>query len=302
MEETKVDQPLFLTTSFYAPHPPLFPPKKHFDACMSRELPAPAHGSWVDWQALSAEGDRAGHRVLLAGETLRAAQAGYFGLIEHIDSQMAALIRDFQTRSKKAGRPWLIVFTSDHGEMLGDHGYFRKCEPYEGAANIPLIIAGSRALGFKSGLSIKQPVSLEDIMPTLLALAGARNPGHSDGVNLVPNLLGREQRNREFLHFEHAPCYSQAQAYHALTEGRYKYIWRPANGAEQLFDLDADPREENDLSGAPAQQVILRTWRRRLVERLAHRPEGFSQEGRLIPGRPYPPLNEGTMPPDGRTR
>ena len=298
VEETEADEPLFLTTSFYAPHPPLFPPKQYFDACLKRDLPIPAHGTWVDWSALSAKGDRTGHRVLLEGETLKAAQAGYFGLIEHLDSQIVSLIRDFKSRSEKARRPWVIVFTSDHGEMLGDHGYFRKCEPYEGSANIPLIISGSPALGFKCGTHAKQPVSLQDIMPTLLALIGAGTPSQVDGVDLIPVLQGKTQMMRESLHFEHAPCYSQAQAYHALTDGRYKYIWRPLDGTEQLFDLETDPREERDLSNEASQQAVLQTWRRRLIERLANRPEGFSQDGRLIPGRPYLPLNEGTMLPD----
>ncbi len=295
VEEAEPDQALFLTTSFYAPHPPLFPPEKYFDAYMQRELPSPARGAWVDWGALSIEGDRAGHRVMLTGKTLKTAQAGYFGLIEHLDDQISSLIRDFRTRSENARRPWLIVFTTDHGEMLGDHGYFRKCEPYEGSANIPLIISGSPALGFTSGKRISRPVCLEDIMPTLLALAGVDCPHQVDGVNLAPTLRGKKQAIREFLHFEHAPCYSQAQAYHALTDGRYKYIWRPTDGTEQLFDLETDPREENDLSDAPSHQVTLMTWRRRLIKRLANRPEGFVQDGRLIPERPYRPLNEGTL-------
>jgi arylsulfatase A-like enzyme len=134
-------------------------------------------------------------------------------------------------------------------------------------------------------------------MPTLLALVGVEIPGVVDGVSLLPILRGDSQTIREFLHFEHAPCYSQAQAYHALTDGRFKYIWRPADGAEQLFDLEEDPREEDDLSDDPLRQAALQRWRRRLVERLASRPEGFSKDGRLIPGRPYRPLNEGMIPP-----
>ena len=133
-------------------------------------------------------------------------------------------------------------------------------------------------------------------MPTLLALVGVEIPGPVDGVSLLPSLRGDSPAIREFLHFEHAPCYSQAQAYHALTDGRFKYIWRPADGAEQLFDLEEDPREERDLSDDASWQAVLHTWRRRLVERLANRPEGFSRDGRLIPGRPYRPLNEGMIP------
>jgi len=257
--ETDAGQPLFLTTSFYAPHPPLFAPKKYFDAYMTRELPPPAHGDWVKWDELSVKGDRNGHRVLLEGDTLRAAQAGYFGLIEHLDSQISPLVREFKARSEKAGRPWVIVVTADHGEMLGDHGYFRKCEPYEGSANIPFIICGAPAL--------------------------------------------REDRQmiREWLHFEHAPCYSQAQAYHTLTDGHIKYIWRPLDGTEELFDLDEDSKEEHDLSKRASRGTTLEAWRTRLVKRLANRPEGFSKDGKLVPGRPYRALNEGAFPSELKT-
>jgi len=299
--ESGVDRPLFLTSSFYAPHPPLFPPKKYFDAYLKQELPPPAQGDWVDWGALSPKGDRNGHRILLEGETLHAAQAGYFGLIEHIDNQITSLIRDFKARSSKAGRPWIIVVTTDHGEMLGDHGYFRKCEPYEGSANIPFIICGSPALGFKAGLRVTQPVCLEDIMPTLLALAGTKSPSRVDGVNLVPTLRGQQQVIRKWLHFEHAPCYSKEQAYHSLTDGHYKYIWRPTDGTEHLFDLDTDPQEEIDLSRKASNLDTLKIWRIRLVERLAGRPEGFVANGKLIAGRPYRALNEGMMSTDIKT-
>lgn len=295
ISKTDANRPLFLTTSFYAPHPPLFPPKRYFDAYLKQKLPAPAHGDWVDYKALSSKGDGSGHRILLEGETLRAAQAGYFGLIEHIDEKISLLIRDFKARSEKAERPWVIVVTSDHGEMLGDHGYFRKCEPFEGSANIPFIVCGSPSLGFASGRRIEQPVCLEDIMPTLLALAGTESPARVDGVNLASALRGAKRPIREWLHFEHAPCYSKEQAYHALTDGRFKYIWRPTGGGEHLFDLKNDPKEEYDLACRESHSAALETWRKRLIERLADRPEGFSQNGKLIPGRPYKPLNEGEL-------
>jgi arylsulfatase A-like enzyme len=232
---------------------------------------------------------------LLSGDTLCAAQAGYFGLIEHLDDQISLLIREFKARSEKAGRPWVVIVTSDHGELLGDHGYFRKCEPFEGSANIPFIICGSPSLGFRSGIRITQPVCLEDIMPTLLSLAGTKSPAHVDGINLVPILRGQKRLIREWLHFEHAPCYSQEQAFHALTDGHFKYIWRPANGREHLFGLEKDPREEHDLSKDAQCLSLLETWRNRLIQRLAARPEGFSENGRLIAGRPYRALNEGTL-------
>ena len=296
LADSSAEKPLFLTASFVAPHPPLFPPKKYFEYYSAANLPQPAHGDWVDWAALSTKGDRVGHRVLLQGEPLLAAQAGYFGLIEQLDDEIAPLVNEFKTRSNQAGRPWLIWVIADHGEMLGDHGYFRKCEPYEGSANIPFLVAGSPELGFHSGLRCFQPVCLEDVMPTLLELAGAARPAVLDGCNLVPVLRGETRVIRPWLHFEHAPCYSKAQAFHALTDGHFKYIWRPTDGTQHLFDLDTDPREEHDLSKDAAHSQALETWRATLVERLAHRPEGFSDGSQLVPGRPYRPLHAPRRP------
>ncbi|MGA2502258.1 MAG: sulfatase-like hydrolase/transferase [Tepidisphaeraceae bacterium] len=181
--ETPAAQLLFLTASFYSPHSPLFPPRKFFDDCLKRNLPAAAHGDWADWKSLKPpRGPRdISHRVLLEGDALRAAQAGYFGLIEHLDEQIAPLVAAFQARSAAAGRPWLIIFTSDHGELLGDHGYFRKCEPFEGSANIPFIITASPGLNFRPSQRFSQPVCLEDILPTMLDLAGAKPPP-MDGI------------------------------------------------------------------------------------------------------------------------
>ena len=106
LAESAAEKPLFLTASFVAPHPPLFPPKKYFEHYFAANLPRPAHGDWVDWEALSPKGDRVGHRVLLEGEPLRAAQAGYFGLIEQLDDEIAPLVEEFKTRSKQS-RPAL---------------------------------------------------------------------------------------------------------------------------------------------------------------------------------------------------
>ena len=292
LKEAPEARPLFLTASFFSPHPPLFPPKRYFDAYLAQKLLAPAHGDWVDWQALSPKGDEVGHRVLLEGDTLRATQAGYFGLIQQLDDVIAPLIVEFKERSRRAKRPWVIVLSADHGEMLGDHGFFRKCEPFEGSANIPFLVAGSPELGFKQGLRSTQPVCLEDIMPTLLDLAGAPCPRPLDGVSLVPVLRGEKQVVRDCLLFEHAPCYSKQQAFLALTDGRFKYIWRPLDGTEHLFELSADPQEEHDLAKVAAQRTLVEQWRARLVKQLANRPEGFSDGTNLVTGQPYPPIQE----------
>ena len=276
LKSTPSDKPVFVATSFFSPHPPLFPPKRFFDYYLKQNLPPAAHGDWVKWDALTTKGDKAGHRVLLEGETLRKTQAGYFGLTEFLDEQIAPLIADFRARSEKAGRPWLIVFTTDHGEMLGDNGFYRKCEPYEGSANIPFIVAGSRDLKLKPGLVSTNLVCLEDVMPTCLEVAGAKAASGIDGLSVIATCRGEAQWPRPILHFEHADCYSKAQAFQALTDGRYKYIWRPLDGSENLFDLKADPHEEHDLTLVKDAKEQVELWRNRMIAKLANRPEGFS--------------------------
>ena len=128
-------------------------------------------------------------------------------------------------------------------------------------------------------------------MPTLLQLAGVECP-RADGVSLVQLLRAQSQRVRETLHVEHAVCYSKEQAFHALTDGHMKYIWRPESGTEQLFDLEKDGREESELSKTLTAQQTLETWRAQMIKQLAGRPEGFSDGNRLIPGRPYPPIQK----------
>lgn len=284
------DKPLFLTVSFFAPHPPLFPLRRYFDSFKDDQLPPVAHGDWEDWKALSPKGNRKGDRVLLHGETLHATERGYFGAIEQLDDQTELAVEAFKARSEKAHRPWVILWTSDHGEMLGDHGYYRKCEPYEGSANIPFVIAGSPELHFKAGQRVNQPVCLEDVLPTLLALAHKEVGDKVDGVNLVPVLRGESEDIRDLLHFEHAPCYSKEQSFQALTDGHYKFIWRPFDGTEQLFDLDKDPHEEHDLAKVSAERSVLELWHNRMIQTLKGRPEGFTDGTKLIAGRPYPAL------------
>ncbi len=281
-------KPLFLTASFYAPHPPLIPPDFYYRRYLAMELPDRALGEWagpapVRYGVASA-------RVDLAGDRLRAAQAAYFGLINHIDDQLTWLITQFIGLSRRQNRPWVVVFTSDHGEMLGDHYYFRKCEPFEGSSRIPFLIRSS-GLGQRPGLTIDSPVCLEDILPTLLDMAGVSVPQHVDGASLAPVLRGDARSVRRWLHCEHSPCYSNEQAFQMLTDGVCKYVWRPMTGRELLFDLTRDPTELTNLTDSAGAAATLEQCRTEMIQRLSWRPEGFVADGKLrkLDAR-YPPI------------
>lgn len=285
--------PFFLVVNYDAPHPPLCPPAFYMERYLRMPLPEPAIG---DWAEMPPEGERGfdpnSDRVCLRGEALRSCHAAFYGLINHIDDQLYRVLTALGT-NPLTGHPQLdntlIIFTSDHGEMLGDHHLFRKTYPYDGSARIPFLIRPTKAMGMSRGQVCDAPVCLEDLMPTILDAAGVKIPDSVDGRSLLPLMRGKQEGWREFLHGEHAACYRLEQANHYLTDGRWKYAWFSHTGQERLFHLAEDPRELHDLSGCAEHAQTLALWRGRLVGLLRDRPEGFSDGQRLVAGRPHLP-------------
>ena len=276
--------PFFLVVSFVAPHPPLIPPAFYMERYLRMDLPEPSIGDWAVPPPNGGIGaEVSATHVNLTGETLRSCRAAYYGLINHVDDQIRRLLNGVTALKRDDA---VVIFTSDHGEMLGDHYLWRKSLPYEGSARIPLMIQAPREFGFKEGHVTDRPVGLEDVMPTVLDLAGVPIPDTVEGESLVPFLRGEDPTWREWLHVENAPTH------HALTDGREKLIWFVKDGREQFFDLTSDPTECHNLIDTSDRVPI---WRQRLIEELADRPEGFSDGKKLITGRPY----RGVMPRDG---
>jgi arylsulfatase A-like enzyme len=248
-----------------------------------REVPPPPVGDWAHVHDVPVDNLSAWHGRL-PQDVLARSRRAYYAQVAHIDSQIGRVMRTIERQ--KIG-PTAFIFTADHGEMLGDHHLFRKCYAYEGSAAVPLIVAlpGERRGGF-----CKAPVTLEDIYPTVLELAGASVPERTEGRSLLPLCRGGSDVPwRQFVHGEHSACYSQDEAMQFLTDGKAKYIWFTRSGREQLFDLGTDPRELHDISADPAAKDRLAAWRARMVERLAARPQdGLSDGQRLIPGKLLP--------------
>lgn len=283
--------PYFLTVSFLAPHPPLCPPAFYMDRYLRQELLSPVIGDWAEppEELFSVDTDR----VDLRAEALRSCRAAYYGMINHVDDQICRILRAVGV-DPVTGRTQLdntlIVFTSDHGEMLGDHYLFRKCYPYEGSARVPFLIQPPASFDIEQGTVCDQVVCHEDIMPTLLEFAGAEVPEGVDGESLVPLMRNPDAEWRDYLHGEHGDCYGPHQSNHYLTDGKEKYIWYTESGREQLFDLSCDPHEQQELSGRSDCADRLDRWRKRLVRELTDRPEGFTDGTRLTAGRPHRPI------------
>ena len=287
--------PFFLTVSFIAPHPPLQPPAFYLERYLRQEMPQPVIGDWATPEGYDLGGNDgvAPSRIDLRGEALRSAQAGYYGLINHMDDQLRRLLNPITGVDVQTARNTIVLLCSDHGEMLGDHYMWRKSVPYEPSARVPFLLRAPERYGIGPGTVVDAPVCLEDIMPTLLDLAGIPVPPAVEGRSLVPHLRGESPPTRRQLHLEHAPLH------HTLTDARQKYIWWVPDGREQLFDLAADPHELHDLAADAHHRPMLEQWRADLIEALADRPEGYVQQGRLTPGVAYPPVLPHAQP--GRT-
>jgi arylsulfatase len=176
----------------------------------------------------------------------------------------------------------LIVFTSDHGEMLGDHHLWRKTYAYEASARVPLIAVAPGSMNVERNVECDALIGWEDIMPTFLQAAETDQPESVEGHSVLELLKDPSDTLRPYYHGEHAPCYHPENANQFLTDARWKYIWNPINGEEQLFDLQADPHECADL--ARKETDVLAHWRQTMARQLAGREEQLSDGTQLRTG------------------
>lgn len=279
--------PFFLNVSIFSPHPPLAPSAPYFQHYDSLDLPGPVIGDWVEPFTGPEFGlDPVGgeQRVDLDPLTMHRCRAGYFGLVHELDTQLGRLFNALGRQLENT----LVLFVADHGEMLGDHHLFGKCEPFQGSAHVPFLLRlpGAKRRTAADGPEATvcdQPVGLQDVMPTLLDAAGVDAPASCTGRSVLPLARGESVAWRDSLHGEHNGYRAYQEGFHFLVDERWKYIWRSQTGQELLFDLQEDPDELHDRG----RDADMTAWRRRLAERLAHRPEGFSDGERLMAGRPH---------------
>lgn len=274
-------KPFFLWMSFVRPHPPFDPPQAYLDMYKDEELPDPPVGDWADTEDEAREGlSPITSRGNVPQRRLKHAMAAYYALITHLDHQIGRFLQVLDEYGEL--RNTVILFTSDHGELLGDHNLFRKSLPYEGSARVPFIVndPGNR-LGLQRGTVVEDVVEMRDIMPTLLDAAGVPVPAGVDGKSVLEAARGREREWREYLHGEHAQGMAST---HWVTNGKEKFIWYSQTGVEQYFDLVHDPQELHNAIGDAAVQDRAAYWRQVLVRELKDREEGYSDGEKLITG------------------
>jgi arylsulfatase A-like enzyme len=293
LERRDPSRPFYLQMSFHRPHPPIDPPLHYYEMYRNAKLPEIPVGDWVD-DVFKSDDD-----TLLTNpfegkfkkEDLDIARRGYYASISHIDAQIGKLM--IWLKRKKILNNTMIIFTSDHGEMLGDHNMFRKGPAFEGAAKIPFIIKLPKASVKNSKIST--PVSLIDIMPTILDAADIKCPSDVEGTSVVPLLNGEKLENREYVFGEN---YRQqpARGWNFIAGERYKFVWESNSGLELFFDLDNDPQELHNLIADKTYEGMIKEYRQYLIYELSKRPsDGLTDENGLLPGKVLPSYRELTQ-------
>lgn len=291
LERRDRQRPFFLNLSFHRPHAPLDPPKEYLEQYRDCDIPPVPVGEWASRHGVPVS-DKSAWQGHLSADILAESRRSYYALITHIDAQIGRFIR--KCEELKCG-PTLLIFTSDHGEMLGDHDLFRKTYAYEGSAKIPMIISSPD--GSQQQIS-DAPVSQQDIMPTILDAVGIDIPDSVEGLSMVPLLSNNPEDIdwRDYVQGEHSACYSKEMAMLFLTDGKEKYIWYTLTGEEQLFNLVDDPDELHNLSEDPANQEQLLLWRNRMVAELEERSEdGLCANGKLVAGKTLPAVRNSLL-------
>ncbi|MCA9114116.1 MAG: sulfatase-like hydrolase/transferase [Planctomycetaceae bacterium] len=271
--------PGFWYLSFTHPHPPLVPLEYYWNFYQQLDPPLPETGEWAQDESLlpyRLRLQRAGWHCSTEIE-IRTALRAFYALCTQIDHQIRLVIGTLREEGLLDNT--IILFTADHGDMLGTHGMWAKRLYYEGSAAVPMILVGTKGDERVGTQQVDhRPVGWQDILPTLLDLAGIEVPESVTGQSMV------SAEPRATLYGE---CNEGETATRMLHEGRYKLIYYAAGNVLQLFDLEDDPTELLDLSTSADHTDV----RNRLVAALKAELYGsdltWLKEGELV-GLPEP--------------
>lgn len=272
--------PFFLKVSFIRPHSPYDPPGRWMKKYEDAGIPAAKAGKWADRYIPRSDASNDIWHGKVPDADIRRSRQAYYGSVSHVDEQIGRILETLEKR--KLLEETLIVFLSDHGDMLGDQHLWRKTYAYEPSARIPMLLRWPEGmLSGKRGLVRQEPVELRDILPTFLDAAGASTSHHMDGMSLLSLLRNGGREWRPWIDLEHNICYNPANHWNALTDGHWKYIFHARDGEEQLFHLEVDPCELTDLAGNTRFETNLREWRSRMVQHLSERGDEWVKGGKL---------------------
>ncbi|MEI4470816.1 choline-sulfatase [Frigidibacter sp. MR17.24] len=246
------DRPWMLTVSMTHPHDPYVARKKHWDLYEDCAHLEPEVGL-IPYEEQDPHSKRIfdasdWHNFDLTDEMTRRSRRAYFANISYCDEKIGEILEALETTRQEA----VILFVSDHGDMLGERGLWFKMNFFEGSARVPLMIC---APGLEPRL-VTDPVSTIDVCPTLCDIAGISMDEvmpWTDGTSLMPTAEGTARTAPVMMEYAAEASYAPLVS---LREGRFK-LNLCALDPDQLFDLEADPHELTNLAGDPAHAEVL---------------------------------------------
>ena len=260
------DAPLLLCVSFTHPHDPYVARRRYWDLFVDEEIDPPA-ASALPYDEMDPHGRRlwdgsAMDEVPITEADVRAARRGYYANLAYVDEKIGEVLTAFE--ACELADDTVVVFLSDHGEFLGEHGLFYKMSFREHPARVPLIV---HAPARHAPHRIRQPVSLADLTPTLADLArpglSEQLPRPVDGRSLLPLVEGGAEDAEATVLGEYlAECVARPMV--MIRRGRWKFIHTPGD-PDQLFDLETDPLEL--VNRAAAEEALVGDFRAEVAAR-----------------------------------
>ena len=249
LERRRADR-FFCVAGFYAPHPPLNPPRRFVDMYDTASLPLPVRAEHENYRDVT-------------DEQWRRIKAFYYAQVSHIDDQVGRILQTLDACGLSENT--IVVFTSDHGEHLGDHGLVSKGSPLDSSSRVPLVVRYPRAV--EAGTARSELVEAVDLAPTILDWCGVQAPGFVQGRSVAPLLAGGEYTPRQsafmMMRIPFGSSYKAVRTREALYAA-----WREGEDLrELLYDLAADPHELYDVAGDTGREALLHAMRTELVRR-----------------------------------
>jgi arylsulfatase A-like enzyme len=244
---SRQEAPYFLYLAFNAPHDPrqaparfqaMYPP----DSIAPPPAYRPQHADMLAMGSGPTLRDEGLAPYPRSEYAVRVHRSEYYAIITHLDEQIGRIL-DAVDRGADADNTY-IVFTADHGLSVGNHGLIGKQNMYEHSIRVPFIVAGPRV---PAGLVVQENIYLQDVMPTVLELAGAEIPDYVDFHSLLPLLEGEPSPYPAIY-----GMYTDRQR--MIRQDDHKLIVYPTIDKIELYDLVSDPHELHDLARAPEQQ------------------------------------------------
>jgi len=257
------NKPFFIHASYFPPHMPYGPIKKYADMYDPATMKLPKNFSRSKMNAWC----RGGHKPAnISDDEIKRWLACYYGFVTQLDAEIGRLLDGLDELGLADNT--IVIFTSDHGDMLSEHGMFYKGVMYEGSARVPLII---RWPGMPKNKRESALVSHVDFMPTVLKAAGVTCDTKMEGMDLRPLLTGDRSAWQD--RAVHSEFYSYLPFTHLmLRQGSYKLIAskhkpKKAKTKYELYDVDKDPWEMNDLTKDPAFATTFASMKKTMMSR-----------------------------------